>query len=330
MYSPVCRTEYREGFTVCSDCRAPLVAELPERSAPQAYVTLWTGENADFAERLLEELNKSELNAFRVPVEVLLRNSVDIYATRGGPKFGFAVCVTRANLRVAARILKKFREQESPGGDAAAGPIPAETDSDGLPPELPLHWDPATATIELWAGENEESARFILDSLRGVGIPTRFLQEGKAFYRLMVRPEDEVRGREVVRQIAENAAPEVSQFRPLDSMWLEDPVGSYAYLWLVAAIDLLLALLGILGSTPHHGVPSFVDMIAALASFAANIGALWMWYQAIRYEIHPLKFIIIAVLPFSFMWYYFERYAKRRGIHRLPIAVRLRMSPPSS
>jgi hypothetical protein len=331
MFCPVCRAEYREGFTVCSDCRAALVAKLPEWSGPQAYVTLWTGENADFAERLLEELNKSELAAFRVPMEVLLRNSVDPYTLRKGPKFGFAVCVARTNLLETARILKKFREQESSAGDAAAESILADTGRDGMPPEFPLYWDSATATIELWSGENEEGARFILDSLHGVGIPTRFLQEGKSFYRLMIRPEDEDRGREIVREIAENSAPEVSLFRPLDAMWREDPVGSYAYLWLIACIDLLLVLLGILGSSPHYGTPRLIDVLGGLASFAGNIGALWMLYQAIRYEVHPLKFIIIAALPFSFVWYSIERYAKRRGVHRLPIAVRMRMSslPPA-
>lgn len=29
MYCPKCRAEYREGFTECSDCRVPLVWELP-------------------------------------------------------------------------------------------------------------------------------------------------------------------------------------------------------------------------------------------------------------------------------------------------------------
>ena len=36
MYCPQCRVEYREGFTECSDCRVPLVAELPAESADDA------------------------------------------------------------------------------------------------------------------------------------------------------------------------------------------------------------------------------------------------------------------------------------------------------
>ena len=32
MFCPQCRSEYREGFTTCSDCNVPLVSELPPQS----------------------------------------------------------------------------------------------------------------------------------------------------------------------------------------------------------------------------------------------------------------------------------------------------------
>jgi len=34
MFCSKCRGEYREGFTTCSDCNLPLVAELPPQSEP--------------------------------------------------------------------------------------------------------------------------------------------------------------------------------------------------------------------------------------------------------------------------------------------------------
>ena len=44
----------------------------------------------------------------------------------------------------------------------------------------------------------------------------------------------------------------------------------------------------------------------------APIGGLWAIYQSIRYEKHPWKCVAIVVLvPFGFLWYYFEKYRMR-------------------
>jgi hypothetical protein len=40
MFCPKCRSEYREGFTTCSDCGIPLVHELPPEAAPQFETNL--------------------------------------------------------------------------------------------------------------------------------------------------------------------------------------------------------------------------------------------------------------------------------------------------
>lgn len=37
MYCPQCRAEYREGFTECSDCKAPLLHGTPPPEAPSAF-----------------------------------------------------------------------------------------------------------------------------------------------------------------------------------------------------------------------------------------------------------------------------------------------------
>jgi hypothetical protein len=41
--------------------------------------------------------------------------------------------------------------------------------------------------------------------------------------------------------------------------------------------------------------------------------ALWMLYQAIRYEAKPLPyFLLAAFFPFSYIWYYSERVRPRK------------------
>lgn len=36
-------------------------------------------------------------------------------------------------------------------------------------------------------------------------------------------------------------------------------------------------------------------------------GSFWMMYISIRYEKTPLPMILLAFIPFTFLWYYFER-----------------------
>jgi len=41
------------------------------------------------------------------------------------------------------------------------------------------------------------------------------------------------------------------------------------------------------------------------------IGAFWMMYMSIRHEKNPLPMVFLSFIPFTFVWYYFERV--RRG-----------------
>lgn len=199
--------------------------------------------------------------------------------------------------------------------------------------ELPLHWDPLTPTVEVWAGDNLDRLQFISNSLREVGIPSRSLTEDSQNLRLLVRPEDETNAREIVRQILERTAPERSTSPADDDIWRDEPVRSYLYAWLptviYGAIVLLVSMAYappgqfLTGRTPFEPLFSFI-------SWGNQILALWMLYQAIRYEIRPWRFILLSFLPFSFIWYYFERYSRRWGYARLPMGVRERVRPQPS
>lgn len=41
-------------------------------------------------------------------------------------------------------------------------------------------------------------------------------------------------------------------------------------------------------------------------------GAFWMMYSAARYEKHPLSMVLLAFVPYAFLWYYFDRVRPRR------------------
>lgn len=57
-WCPKCKTEYQEGFTVCSDCKIDLVEELPEETN---FIPFFQADNKMIADKLVKYFNYSEL-----------------------------------------------------------------------------------------------------------------------------------------------------------------------------------------------------------------------------------------------------------------------------
>jgi len=55
MFCPLCKAEYRHGFSTCSDCRIPLVATEAEAAAVEVD-RLWTGDDRKKFESILDVL----------------------------------------------------------------------------------------------------------------------------------------------------------------------------------------------------------------------------------------------------------------------------------
>jgi hypothetical protein len=49
---------------------------------------------------------------------------------------------------------------------------------------------------------------------------------------------------------------------------------------------------------------------------APSVGAFWMLYMAIRYERRPILYVALAFIPYTFLWYYFNRVKPRRHLTR--------------
>ena len=60
MYCPLCKAEYRQGFTTCSDCQIALVATQQEADSV-AVDRLWTGDNRKKMEKILDGLMDAEI-----------------------------------------------------------------------------------------------------------------------------------------------------------------------------------------------------------------------------------------------------------------------------
>jgi hypothetical protein len=196
--------------------------------------------------------------------------------------------------------------------------------------ELPANWDSANVSVEVWAGNDQGRMQFLEDSLHGVGVPTIRIAGGTGAFRLLIRPEDEERGREIVRQILNHAVPQKPLPDPNEYVWLDEPVKSYSLIWALGGAYLLLCFLGLSLPGLSLGATELMTALLGLATIIANLGALWMLYQSARYEIRPFLFCVLSIVPFSFIWYYYERHRKRQGVRRLPVAIRTRIAPPAA
>jgi hypothetical protein len=79
------------------------------------------------------------------------------------------------------------------------------------------------------------------------------------------------------------------------------------FLWIVFLVILSGLALWIVLSPWFPKSP--MVMLLVVAYFAVpNIGTIWMLFVAIRHEESPLPFVLLAFVPYSFLWYYFERF----------------------
>jgi hypothetical protein len=321
MYCPVCKAEYRAEFSQCSDCHVALVPELSTEDSPYSYVVVWRGEDIVVHDQLCDELEGAGIEYADTPLEVLLRKSWDWdpFNLSLNPRFGFVVSVRTNNEARAQEILEKLLENEP-----VDSPLRMPAEGMGAPrPEgasaFPLHWDPKTATVEVWAGQSLERLQFLVSSLQETGIPERSVEDEQRTWHLSIRPQDESQAREIVREVLEAAIPERTLPYVEGAVWYDEPVRNYWLAWAPMAISFAIFLLG-----RSAGMP--MDWFSGLIMSIGEIGFFWMAYQAARYEIRPWRFILIALVPLSFVWYYYERYARRRGYARFPVVVRERIS----
>jgi hypothetical protein len=205
MFCPACKTEYPPGSNECASCHVPLVANLSEEGELSAYVVLWKGENTGFASNLSEELQKAGIPSVTVPLDVLDRNSRDFLDVAEKPLFGSAVSVSSRDYSSAKQIKERLLEREPDEDQTGLSDSGATS---GHLPELPLKWDPATATEEVRRGTETETLRFVVDALHGVGIPTRQHMQQDGLSILWVRPQDAERAREILSEVLEGRPPE--------------------------------------------------------------------------------------------------------------------------
>lgn len=87
MFCPKCRTEYRQGFTECADCKVPLVDELPPELEAEwvDLVTVLATINAStvaLAKSMLEEARIKYVATGELPKQMFAIGTVKIQVSK--------------------------------------------------------------------------------------------------------------------------------------------------------------------------------------------------------------------------------------------------------
>lgn len=113
---------------------------------------------------------------------------------------GFEIRVRSSDLNAAQSVLSLIENWQ--GLSETRGALQSEGGRHGeAVPVLPIDWDPAQATSEIWSGDDDATADYLAGALRENGIPCRIPDDPGHRFRLCVRPEDVARAKDIAREI---------------------------------------------------------------------------------------------------------------------------------
>jgi hypothetical protein len=230
MICPLCKAEYRQGFTHCTDCDVDLVWELPKAAIEvrpeelpvdpneNPFCSFWKGEDSRVHAELCMVLDEAgiphhtvfrrdhlfNLNNFAayeigVPFSLFERAENAVKEAYGTDDVGDVGAQEPQELLVkdsrwTPRLLATLTP--SPGEDVPGPPNTGEG----------LDWYPEDATVKVWATESGEPSDFLVAALNENGIRCR-VDKGGPQAKLYVLPQDEDRAREIVREVVEGQPP---------------------------------------------------------------------------------------------------------------------------
>jgi hypothetical protein len=211
MFCPVCKAEYRAGFTQCSDCGAALVESLDaadpapkEQERQLDAVQIWSGTDPQTFTAVRDALDWARICHFaqtRAPG-----------AVPGLKGQFYSVLVHRDDRNAAAAVLQTLGRRADSDNSAAeddSGAQPEESDelegSDDLgpaPDDVAEDFHEGDATAEIWSGDDRGMAETVSMCLRENGIGC-VVEKSGGNRLVLVMPESEARAREIVREIVE-------------------------------------------------------------------------------------------------------------------------------
>jgi len=175
MYCPLCGAEYRQGFSICSDCQVALVPDPPRdpsanpstdgKSNDTSFALVWAGSDARIHAEICEALDRQ-----KIPARTLRRED-HLFSPTMRPEF---------EVYVPADLMSFAREvlhQADPTEDDSEQPSDSDQLLDSgileIPPEEGspnenddeerrdlLNFDPQDATVEIWSGQGADAVSY--------------------------------------------------------------------------------------------------------------------------------------------------------------------------
>jgi hypothetical protein len=226
MFCPVCKAEYRAGYTHCADCDVDLVEALPKEESDSGehdpFVPVWSGADPEFTEAC------GALAQAKIPYRVLDGEDT-LFGMGNRPPHTILVppsVEARAHdvLSPLSDEMDDTDEASSNGADSSETIPELDSHAEAAEPDTgrvvdPDDWDPDQATSEVWRGDGGSAADMIIASLRENGIhwriddgtgdsgidPTEDEAESVVGpgepVTVFVLPADEQRAKEIIREI---------------------------------------------------------------------------------------------------------------------------------
>ena len=211
MLCPNCKTEYRDGFTRCSDCGAQLVEQLAApvpTNRPQTAdgpELLWTGSELPISGAITTALDKAG-----IPYHTRTR---DVGLLPGLSQPVYAIFIPARHHAVAHSALddalRQFEEGPSQADEDAAeteSATESQEEDDATPDDIPGNYDPNEATAEVWSGGDADIKNMLIASLHENGIGCELTGEDN--FAILVMPAAAQRAREIVREVIEASPPD--------------------------------------------------------------------------------------------------------------------------
>lgn len=217
MFCPVCKAEYRTGFTHCSDCDVDLVEALPVDQASSDLALAWRGSDPVSFSAALAALRDADIPSYQLSDHDQLVWGLAI------PRPRYGILVGKQDLQRALECVKGISERpafalgKTPDW-ALQEPEAAESGRDEragnqscaqneVPDDLVPEFRAEDANVEVWSGEEMDMTQMLQASLRENGIGC-VVDKAGGVARVRVLPTEEARAREIVREVVEGTPPE--------------------------------------------------------------------------------------------------------------------------